>query len=185
MEAMSAEDRGHWDQRYSGLAPLDPAAARVPADFAAHEKAFPVAGTALDIACGRGGGSVWLARRGLDVTGIDVSDVAIEQARELAVQWRVSDRCRFSTSDLDHGLPPGPEVDVIVCHRFRAPDLYPAIVDRLQPDGLLAVSVLSEAGAQPGRHRAAPGELTAAFNGLRMIAAGEGDGIAWLLARNS
>ena len=180
---MSEEDRLRWDETYSSRGDVDPDAARVPADFAAVEQEFPSAGTALDIACGSGGAAVWLARRGLNVTGIDVSEVAIGRARELAARWEVSDRCRFATVDLDGGLPPGLPVDVIVCHRFRAPDLYDAIAGRLMSGGLLAASVLSEVGAAVGRYRARPGELAAAFAGLDTIAAGEGDGIAWLLAR--
>jgi hypothetical protein len=43
--------------------------------------------------------------------------------------------------------------------------------------------VLSEVGAGPGTYRAPPGELIAAFAGLDLIDEGEGDGIAWLMAR--
>ena len=126
---------------------------------------------------------MWLARRGLQVHGIDVSPVAIEQAVELAARRGVSDRCRFGVVDLDRGLPQGPPADVIVCHRFRDPTLYDAIIARLKPGGLLAISVLSEMGATPGRFRATPGELKRAFAALQVIASGEGDGLAWLLAR--
>lgn len=185
MVDMSAQDRAHWDETYSSRGAPDPGAAAVPADFAAFEQEFPIDGMALDIACGRGGAAVWLARRGAQVWGFDVSEIAVEQARELAAHWGVTDRCRFSVADLDHGLPDGPPVDVIVCHRFRAPDLTAAIIDRLNVGGLLAISVLSEVGAGPGRYRAAPGELTAAFACLEPLAAGEGDGIAWLLARKA
>lgn len=180
---MSSRDRRHWDQAYSDRPPLGPDAPMAPADFAAWEREFPGEGTALDIACGRGGAAVWLARRGLQVYGIDVSPVAIEQADALAARRGVSDRCRFSVADLDHGLPPGPLADVIVCHRFRDPSLYDAIIARLKPGGLLAISVLSEVGATPGRFRATPGELQGAFAALQVIASGEGDGLAWLLAR--
>ena len=60
-----------------------------------------------------------------------------------------------------------------------------AITDRLVPGGLLAISVLSAVGAAPGPFRAEPGELRAAFADLTVIAAGEGDGEAWLLARRA
>jgi 2-polyprenyl-3-methyl-5-hydroxy-6-metoxy-1,4-benzoquinol methylase len=151
--------------------------------FAAFEDRFPTTGHALDLACGQGAVSVWLAHRGLDVRGVDVSTTAVEQARDLARRFGVEGRCRFDVVDLDAGLPDGPPVDVLVCHKFRDPRLDWAILDRLAPGGLLAVSALSEVGASPGRFRAAPGELTAAFAGLQVIAAGEGDGEAWLLAR--
>jgi SAM-dependent methyltransferase len=179
---VSEDDRIRWDVTYTDRS--EPAGEPAPPPaFAAHTDAFPVAGTALDLACGQGLGSVWLARRGLDVWGIDVSGIAIEQATRLAERCGVADRCRFDVVDLDDGLPPGPPVDVIVSHRFRDSRLDDTVVKRLAPGGLLAICALSEVGAAPGRFRAAPGELVAAFSGLDVMAAGEGDGEAWLLAR--
>lgn len=86
-------------------------------------------------------------------------------------------------ADLDDGLPPGPPVDVILCHKFRDRRLDAAIVERLAPGGLLAISALSEVGAKPGPFRVTAGELPAAFASLEQITAEEGDGEAWLLAR--
>ena len=135
MSAVSADDRLRWDAVYAarGVADVEPA---VPADFRAAEHRFPTTGRALDLACGRGGAAVWLARRGLAVWGLDVSAVAIDQARARAAQWQVAHRCRFDVVDLDHGLPPGPPVDVVICHRFRAPDLTDAVIDRLAAAGI-------------------------------------------------
>jgi SAM-dependent methyltransferase len=114
---------------------------------------------------------------------LDVSPVAIAQARDLAERSGVADRCRFDVVDLDEGLPDGPPVDVILCHKFRDRRLDQAIIERLAPGGLLAIAVLSEVGAAAGPFRAAAGELPAAFADLNLVAAGEGDGHAWLLAR--
>jgi 2-polyprenyl-3-methyl-5-hydroxy-6-metoxy-1,4-benzoquinol methylase len=180
---VSESDRLHWDRRYASRELTPAEAVAVPAVFADQADEFPTAGRALEVACGQGGTSVWLARRGLRVWGTDISSVAIGQARDLAERCQVHDRCRFSVIDLDDGLPPGEPMNVIVCHRFRVPHLYSAMVERLAPGGLLAISVLSEAGAGPGTYRAPPGELIAAFAGLDLIDEGEGDGIAWLMAR--
>lgn len=177
---MAETDRARWDERHAdrGPGPVD-----VPAVFAAYQDLFPSTGRALDLACGQGGASVWLARRGLDVLGVDVSPVAIERARKLAADNGVGARCRFEVADLDDGLPPGPPVDVILCHKFRDRRLDAAIVERLAPGGLLAISALSEVGAKPGPFRVTAGELPAAFASLEQITAEEGDGEAWLLAR--
>ena len=51
--------------------------------------------------------------------GLDVSAVAIDHAREAARLAGVGDHCRFDVLDLDDGLPTGPPVDVILCHKFR------------------------------------------------------------------
>ena len=180
MRDVAEADRVRWDQKYAGRAAATPA---LPATFADYADAIPTTGEALDLACGSGAAAVWLARRGLTVWGVDVSDVAVEQARELARRHDVSDRCRFSVADLDDGLPPGPAVDMVLCHRFRDPRLYRPIMDRLATGGLLAISVLSETGASPGAFRADAGELDRAFADLQVLGAGEGDGQAWLVAR--
>lgn len=180
---MSAEDRLHWDGVYAGRGSADPGVAGLPAVFTPFEQEFPRSGTALELACGQGGATVWLARRGLSAWGVDASPVAIEAARERAALAQVEERCRFEVVDLDAGMPPGPPLDVILCHRFRAPHLNDAVIERLKHGGLLAIAVLSEVDAAPGPYRAAPGELIAAFAVLEAIGAGEGHGTAWLIAR--
>jgi SAM-dependent methyltransferase len=181
--AVTAKDRVRWDKRYASRGPAPVAAVGPPPVFAPFDAMFPTAGHALDLACGQGLGAVWLARRGMDVWGFDVSPVAIGQARDLARRSGVGDRCRFDVVDLDNGLPAGPPVDVILCHKFRDRRLDRAAARRLAPGGLLAITALSEVGATPGPFRVAAGELPAAFADLDVIAAGEGQGEAWLLAR--
>jgi SAM-dependent methyltransferase len=180
---MAEGDRRRWDERYAAQGAPPVSAVRPPDLLARHAKEFPASGRALDLACGQGFGAVWLARRGLNVRGFDVSAVAIDQAREVARLAGVGDRCQFEVFDLDDGLPPGPPVDVILCNKFRDRRLDGAIIARLAPGGLLAITALSEVGAAPGPFRAAAGELPAAFAQLEQLDAGEGDGQAWLLAR--
>ncbi|OBJ61145.1 bifunctional 2-polyprenyl-6-hydroxyphenol methylase/3-demethylubiquinol 3-O-methyltransferase UbiG [Mycobacterium sp. 1423905.2] len=179
---MTQEDRRRWDERYARQGA--PRGAAEPPDFvAAHADLLPTAGAALDLACGPGRAAVWLARRGLDVLGVDVSATAIDQARKLAQDNGISDRCRFDVVDLDDGVPPGPPAAVILCNLFRDRRLDRQIVDRLAPGGVLAIATLSQVGGRPGPFRATPGELSAAFADLEILASDESDGRAWLLAR--
>nr|WP_090276584.1 class I SAM-dependent methyltransferase [Mycolicibacterium komanii]CRL70012.1 thiopurine S-methyltransferase (tpmt) superfamily protein [Mycolicibacterium komanii] len=180
---MSEQDRVRWEERYRSRTTPGLSAPGIPAAFAPYESEFPTRGRALDLACGTGVASVWLARRGLDVWGLDISATAIAQAWELAAHAGVGERCRFDVVDLDDGPPGGPPVDVVVCHRFRDSRLDRSIINRLVPRGLLAVSALSVVGAAPGRFRVQPGELATAFAQFEIIASGEGDGEAWLVAR--
>jgi SAM-dependent methyltransferase len=53
---------------------------------------------AIDLGCGSGANSVFLAEHGFDVTGVDFSDVALEKARALAKEHDVS--VRFIQGDL-------------------------------------------------------------------------------------
>ncbi|MEH3139905.1 MAG: methyltransferase domain-containing protein [Mycobacterium kyogaense] len=180
---MSEDDRLRWEERYQSLPPLRADDIGLPAPFRPFADLLPRSGTALELACGRGTAAVWLAQQGLTVHAYDVSPAAVEAARALAGSTGCQQRCRIAVADLDHGLPPGDTVDVLLCSMFRAPPLYGAMIDRVARGGLLAVSVLSEVDAAPGRYRAPAGELTRAFTGLDVIAAGEGDGQAWLLGR--
>jgi SAM-dependent methyltransferase len=60
-------------------------------------KSIPL-GSVLDIGCGAGNYSIFLAKRGFDVVGIDVSKEAIRIARSQAKKHRVS--CQFYTIDV-------------------------------------------------------------------------------------
>ncbi|OBG00591.1 SAM-dependent methyltransferase [Mycolicibacter sinensis] len=180
---MSDDDRARWDAKYADLDAPAPAATGGAAVFEAYWDEFPTTGHALDVACGQGTGAVWLAGRGLQVRGFDVSPVAIEQARALAARSGLGDRCRFEVADLDDGLPDGPPADVIYCARFRDRRLDESMIARLAPGGLLAITALSQVGGSAGRFRVAPGELRVAFADLELITDGEGRGLAWLLAR--
>lgn len=183
---MSEADRRHWDERYAelGMAPVDADDANLPPPVFAHvEHLFPTEGRALEIACGRGRGVVWLARRGLEVWGVDVSPVGIDLARRLAEAYGVAGRCHLAVHDLDRGLPGGPPADLVLCYLFRDERLDEALMGRLAPGGVLAVAVLSEVGVGPGRFRARPGELADAFSRLEILEDGEREGMAWLVAR--
>ena len=73
---MPADDRERWNARYR-----DEDAIADPSPFlSALDALLPRRGRALDVAGGSGRNALWLARRGLDVTLADVSDVALERA---------------------------------------------------------------------------------------------------------
>ena len=176
---MSAEDRIRWDRRYASWDRDRVDAVHLPAEFEPYTDHFPTAGSALDIACGRGAAALWLGRRGLQVWGYDISPVAIGQATELARMHGLADRCHFSVTDLDAGLPPGASSEVVICNKFRDRNLDEAVVERLAPGGVLAISALSAGPDGSARFGVRPGELRRAFAGLEVIAAGD----TWLLAR--
>jgi len=59
-------------------------------------------GRTLEIGCGTGTNAIYLAQRGFDVVGIDISPLAVEKARANA-----QGRCRFETIDFLNETPPG------------------------------------------------------------------------------
>jgi protein-L-isoaspartate O-methyltransferase len=181
---MSINDRQRWDQRYAEreLAPVGQASA--PSIFAACADLLPRTGHALEIACGRGHAALWLAARGMQVHAVDVSPVAISQARSMLAESEYAERVRFEVCDLDQGLPAGPPCALLLCHNFRDARLDRPMLQRLAPGGILAIATLSDVGAaHPGAFRAQPGELRRAFAALELLAEGEHDGRAWLVGR--
>ena len=79
-----------WDQRY---AESDRIWSGQPNQALVAEVAEVPPGRALDVGCGEGADVVWLARQGWDVTGLEVSGVALQRARQhadeagVAVRW--------------------------------------------------------------------------------------------------
>jgi SAM-dependent methyltransferase len=172
---VSHADRERWDARHAAVGVGTP---MPPDGLRGRLSLLPAPGRALDVACGRGSVAVWLAQRGFVVDALDVSPVALDAGRELAGDLPV----RFAVADLDAGLPVAGPYALVVCQRFRDPALYPALVEVLAPGGLLVITVLSAVDDEPGRFRAEPGELLAAFGGLEVLAHEEGNGEATLLA---
>ncbi len=72
--------------------------------------------TVLDAGCGQGGLSVYLAALGFQVIGVDLSSVACEDARQLAAQTGVENRCRFIDSSLAELPLPDQSIDFIIGH---------------------------------------------------------------------
>lgn len=162
---MTASDAERWDARYDGqpLAEPTPPDAVVASEL---DERFPTTGRALDVACGAGGQSVWLALRGLKVVALDVSPAAVAMTSAAADHYEVGDRVEAAASDLDAGLDEElGNFDVIVCQRFRATHLFDDFVNRLRPGGIAVVTVLSQSGADnPGPFHAPPGELATTFD---------------------
>ncbi len=162
---MSTSDRTRWNERY---ADRDDVATPAPPD-ALNESGLvdrlPASGRALDVACGLGAQSIWLAQRGFDVIAIDVSGEAATRVVAAARSHHVADRVDAMVVDLDDGLPDNlDDFDLIVCQRFRDPRLYPEFVARLRVGGIAVVTVLSRTGTtDPGPFHAPPGDLAAAY----------------------
>ncbi len=64
-------------------------------------------GRAIDLGCGTGANSLFLAERGFDVVGVDFSRVALRKAERKAEAAGLSDRARFIRGDLTAASIPG------------------------------------------------------------------------------
>jgi SAM-dependent methyltransferase len=181
------DDGPRWDARYNAVTDVAPRAPEIIERWPDLLSLVPTAGTCLDVACGPGATTLWLAERGLDVTALDASALAVGLLVSAASDAGSLDRVDARVVDLDDGLPDDVRhVELIVCQRFRDPSLYLPMVERLGAGGVLMVTVLSAVGAtDPGPFHAPPGELRSAFaaEGVEIIEHAEGDGVAHLVAR--
>lgn len=123
-------------------------------------------GSALDVACGRGRNSLFLADQGYRVDAVDVAPVAIAQGANLALKlgMRINWQCR----DLAHVRTPFKmrAYSLIVMIRFVAPELFPHLLQGLDADGLLVIEEHMQwpqtealVGPTSQRFRVAPGEV--------------------------
>lgn len=80
----------------------------------------------LEIGCGTGTNAVFLAQRGFEVTAVDVSALAVEQARTKAKQAGVDIDLRVANvvDDVDLGPPFDLVFDRGVYHHMRTVDLW-------------------------------------------------------------
>jgi SAM-dependent methyltransferase len=94
-------DAAEWDARYAQGQVWSTEPNRFFADAVrAHGLDRPETNArAVDLGCGEGRNTVWLASLGWDVTGVDMSSVGIERARALAEQQQAS--ADFIVDDLE------------------------------------------------------------------------------------
>lgn len=174
---MPDADRSRWNARY-----LEEGAPAEPSPFVTGcEPLLPRRGRALDVGGGAGRHALWLARRGLEVTLADVSDVALGRAQAAAVAAGL--RLTALHADLEAGpFPPGPW-DLVLCTYFLHRPLFPAIRAALRPGGLLVFAHATrrnlERHPRPGAsHLLEDGELPSLLAGLEILRIEEG----WLEA---
>jgi ubiquinone/menaquinone biosynthesis C-methylase UbiE len=97
---------------------------------------------ALDYCCGNGEIAIAMAKKGAArVYGIDISSVAVENARELAKSAGVGDVCEFAVMDAEHTKFDNSTFDVIheygALHHLDLPAAFSELSRILKPDGRL------------------------------------------------
>jgi 2-polyprenyl-3-methyl-5-hydroxy-6-metoxy-1,4-benzoquinol methylase len=119
---------------------------------------------ALDIACGEGRNSVFLAQNGFRVTGLDISDVGI--AKGVSRADRAGVEIDFIQINLN-GYCISEKYDLILNFNFLLRDLIPSEVQALTPGGLLLFDTILESPQLLASHDPAyflkKGELTGIF----------------------
>jgi len=133
---MEADD---WDQRYAGADLLWTAQAN---RLLVAEIADLAPGRALDLGCGEGRNSVWLAKQGWSVTGVDFSPVGLAKAARLAQDEEVS--VEWVEADMRTYRPAKQAYDLAVALYVHLPaperrTVHAAAMNSLRPGGTLVV----------------------------------------------
>jgi len=97
---------------------------------------------ALDYCCGNGEVALEMAKRGAKkVVGIDISEVAIRNAQELAKLQGVADICEFKVMDAEHTEFADNTFDIIheygALHHLDLPAAFTELARILKPEGKL------------------------------------------------
>ena len=112
--------RAFWDSRFAAPEYIFGTEANV---FLASQRAlFRPAMRVLEIGCGEGRNSVWLAQQGCEVTGVDISPLALAKAERLATQREV--KVEWIEADIVNWTFEPERFDAVVCIfiQFAAPE---------------------------------------------------------------
>lgn len=151
---------------------------------------LPRSGLALDVACGCGQNARFLATRGLQTVGIDLSWKALAAGRELISGS--SAKIDYVQADLTSFTLPSNAFSVVICFKYRDPNLYSSLRAALRPGGLLIYETYTcehlHYGLRPQNpaHLLGRQELLRAFGDWEIIFYREiwtGRGVSSLVAR--
>lgn len=131
----------HWEDRYAQREQIWSGSVNAHLE----ETAAPLtAGRALDLGCGEGADTLWLAEHGWQVLGVDISDTALSRAAAEAAVRGLSDSVRFLQADLSEAFPSG-TFDLVsaqflhsMVHLDREP-IFSAAADAVASGGVLII----------------------------------------------
>jgi tellurite methyltransferase len=166
----------YWDERYGQEEGVPE---RGPAAFLVDQRhLLPPRGRALDVAMGTGRNALYLASLGYEVTGIDVSGVAVERCQQEASHRGL--RVEAVHADLEsYGLPQE-AYDIVINFYYLQRDLAPQLEGALRPSGILVFESFTTEqrqfgwGPQNDEFLLRPGELRSLFPALEVLVYREG-----------
>jgi tellurite methyltransferase len=129
-----------------------------------------IPGTAIDLACGAGRNTLYLAEQRWAVTAVDGSETAIElvqrraAVRNLQVDTRVADLTASSFK------LPSDAFDLVLIAFYLQRDLFAKVKTAVRPGGVVvAIAHTPEPGEKWSEKRARPGELLQFFSDWKIL----------------
>lgn len=170
--SMSPKER--WNTRYDRTMYIY---GKEPSAFLAQKVGMLTRGKALVLAMGEGRNAVYLAQNGFDVTGVDISDVAIKKCQQLAAEKHTT--VTTVAADLSTYEMGEAQYDLITNFYYYDPAIFPRIIKALKPRGLFIFEHFSTAhltyraqsrfGPRNPKYLVKPNELLTHFSALRVL----------------
>jgi SAM-dependent methyltransferase len=134
-------DAAFWDERYSSR---DEDWSGAPNPHLVAEVSDLLPGTALDAGCGEGMDAIWLAALGWHVTAVDISRVALERNKEIALAADVARHIDWRQADLTLWTPPAASYDLVTAHFMQLPGgpretVFRKLAASVKPGGTLLI----------------------------------------------
>lgn len=163
------QDKMRWDKKYATEKYLF---GREAIPFLQENVDLLPKGQVLDLAMGEGRNGVFLATKGFQVTGVDVSGEGLKKATALASEQGTT--ITTLVADLEtYAIPPN-TFDVIICTYYFQRDLFPQIATALKSGGMALIETYTMDHLQyrPRFNKAwllEPNELLTMLPGLRVL----------------
>ncbi len=165
-KAQKSISESEFDKAYTSGAPWD--IGRPQPAFVALAEAGRITGKVLDVGCGTGENALFLCQRGLDVLGLDLSSVAVAQARMKAQALGVV--ARFVVGNALDLLSLEETFDTVIdsglLHILSDADRARLVVGLhavLRPGGYLHLMAFNEHATWPGPRRLTQAEIRTTF----------------------
>ncbi len=108
----------------------------------AHAKLLTGRGRSLDVACGTGDNTLYLAQRGYSSYGVDGSIEGLRHCQRKAIDNRLE--VTLFVADLEQLSLPANSFDVVVVMRYLDREQIPLLKRALRPDGLLVFKTFNQ-----------------------------------------
>lgn len=132
-QKITQSSKSRWDQKYNRSYFIY---GKSPSSFLAENyKYIPAGSSVLDMGMGEGRNAVFLAQKGYQVTGIDISSIAVKKAFMLAKEYGVKIK-GVVASLKEYKIKPG-TFDAIICFYYVDRSLVESIKKWLKPGGVI------------------------------------------------
>jgi tellurite methyltransferase len=169
-------DLAGWDEQYRKQADTGTERESAPNPLLVDAARDLPPGRALDLACGTGRNTLWLAEHGWNVIAVDGSPAALELLRHRAASLRIETQIAdledsaFSIESARYDL-------IAMCYYFQRNLIGPCKRGIVPGGVMIATALLIEPGKELSSFRLQPGELRGYFTDWEILCYREGSDV--------